>query len=242
MRRKLLFSLVVTLVVSFGSLFANLIAGNEPALGLDLQGGISVTQQPVATTTTRLRSIWPSRRIRERVDSLGVAEPEILRQGDAIVVNLPGVKNQQQAVDLVQVTGQVYLRGVQGASRPIPTSRRPRPPTPTRRRPRARPPVTAPRARTDVGTGTTDAGTTATTAAPGPARPVSATPTTDAAGTTDAPSPTETNAARRPPSAPATRRCPVRRRSGDTTVPSDTTVTSSTVPVSDPDHPAAPAA
>ena len=36
-------------------------------------------------------------RIRERVDSLGVAEPEILRQGDAIVVNLPGVKNQQQA-------------------------------------------------------------------------------------------------------------------------------------------------
>jgi hypothetical protein len=44
-------------------------------------------------------------KIRDRVDSLGVSEPEILCQGDTIVVNLPGVKNQQQAVDLVQVTG-----------------------------------------------------------------------------------------------------------------------------------------
>jgi preprotein translocase subunit SecD len=51
-------------------------------------------------------------KIRDRVDSLGVAEPEILRQGDTIVVNLPGVKNQRQADQLVQVTGQVYLRPV----------------------------------------------------------------------------------------------------------------------------------
>ena len=47
-------------------------------------------------------------RIRERVDSLGVAEPEILRQGDAIVVNLPGVKNQQQA----ERAGQGHRPGV----------------------------------------------------------------------------------------------------------------------------------
>ena len=40
------------------------------------------------------------------------SEPEILRQGDAIVVNLPGVKNQQQAEELVKVTGQVNLRPV----------------------------------------------------------------------------------------------------------------------------------
>jgi preprotein translocase subunit SecD len=111
MRQKLLTPLIVILVVSFGGLLATLIAGYEPALGLDLQGGISVTQQPVGDYSTESLDLAVDR-IRERVDSLGVAEPEIIRQGDAIVVNLPGVKNQQQAIDLVKVTGQVYLRPV----------------------------------------------------------------------------------------------------------------------------------
>ncbi|MEY3797071.1 MAG: hypothetical protein RLZZ170_1085, partial [Actinomycetota bacterium] len=47
MTRRLVVSLVGLLVVVFGSLAGNLVAGNEPALGLDLQGGISVTQEPV---------------------------------------------------------------------------------------------------------------------------------------------------------------------------------------------------
>ncbi len=111
MRQKLLTPLIVILVVSFGGLLATLIAGYEPALGLDLQGGISVTQQPVGDYSTESLDLAVDR-IRDRVDSLGVAEPEIIRQGDAIVVNLPGVKNQQQAIDLVKVTGQVYLRPV----------------------------------------------------------------------------------------------------------------------------------
>ena len=111
MRQKLLTPLIAILVVSFGGLLATLIAGYEPALGLDLQGGISVTQQPVGDYSTESLDLAVDR-IRERVDSLGVAEPEIIRQGDAIVVNLPGVKNQQQAIDLVKVTGQVYLRPV----------------------------------------------------------------------------------------------------------------------------------
>ncbi len=111
MRKKLIYSLVGILVVAFGGLFATLIGGETPALGLDLQGGISITQQPVGEFNTASLDLAVER-IRERVDSLGVAEPEILRQGDAIVVNLPGVKNQQQAEELVKVTGQVYLRPV----------------------------------------------------------------------------------------------------------------------------------
>ena len=111
MRRKLLIPLVGILVLAYGCLLAVLISGYHPALGLDLQGGISVTQQPVGEYDPASLDLAVER-IRERVDSLGVAEPEILRQGDTIVVNLPGVKNQAEAEKLVQVTGQVYLRPV----------------------------------------------------------------------------------------------------------------------------------
>ncbi len=110
-RRRLALTLLGLLVVVFGSLVGNLVAGNEPSLGLDLQGGVSVTQEPVGEFNTESLDLAVER-IRERVDSLGVAEPEIIRQGDAIVVNLPGVENQDDAIKLVQVTGAVLLRPV----------------------------------------------------------------------------------------------------------------------------------
>lgn len=121
MRNKLIFSLVGILVLAYGGLTAVLATGTEPALGLDLQGGISVTQRPKPGTEWSSASLdLAVEKIRERVDSLGVAEPEILRQGDTIVVNLPGVKNQQQAEDLVQVTGQVWLRPVLSGCQVLP--------------------------------------------------------------------------------------------------------------------------
>lgn len=110
-RRRLALTLFGLLVVVFGSLAGNLVAGNEPSLGLDLQGGVSVTQEPVGDFNSESLDLAVER-IRERVDSLGVAEPEIIRQGDAIVVNLPGVDNQDEAIKLVQVTGAVLLRPV----------------------------------------------------------------------------------------------------------------------------------
>jgi preprotein translocase subunit SecD len=111
MTRRLVVSLVGLLVVVFGSLAGNLVAGNKPVLGLDLQGGISITQEPVGEYDSVSLDLAVER-IRERIDSLGVAEPEIIRQGDAIVVNLPGVDNQDEAQRLVQVTGAVLLRPV----------------------------------------------------------------------------------------------------------------------------------
>ena len=150
MRRRLVLPLVGILVIAFGGLLTTLVAGNTPALGLDLQGGISVTQQPVGEFDPAALDLAVDR-IRDRVDSLGVAEPEILRQGDAIVVNLPGVKNQQEAIELVQVTGQVYLRPVSGC-------------------------VDEGSGDTTTGTTTTAPGAPSTTAAPGPGRRVSSTP------------------------------------------------------------------
>ena len=113
MRRKLIISLVGIMVVAYGALILTLVTDSKPALGLDLQGGISVTQQAVSGADCTDASMQLAvEKIRERVDSLGVAEPEILCQGDTIVTNLPGVENQEQAIQLVQVTGAVYLRPV----------------------------------------------------------------------------------------------------------------------------------
>jgi preprotein translocase subunit SecD len=166
MRRKLIVALTSILVVSFGGLFATLIAGYQPALGLDLQGGISVTQQPVGAFEPATLDLAVER-IRDRIDGLGVAEPEIIRQGDAIVVNLPGVKNQQEAIDLVQVTGQVYLRPVQGCvGEGVETTTE------------STTPSSDPS--TDPSTEPSTTGAPETTAAPGRGRRVSSTPTTDA--------------------------------------------------------------
>ena len=113
MRRKLLTRCSASSVLAVGLLVINLALGYKPALGLDLRGGISVTLRPVAGPGVHEDSLdLAVERIRERVDSLGVGEPEILRQDDAIVVNLPGVNDQQRALNLVNVTGKVYLRPV----------------------------------------------------------------------------------------------------------------------------------
>ena len=110
-RRPLIVSLVGTLVIAFGSLFATLVADNSPQLGLDLQGGASVTLQPVGSFDSDALDVVPDI-YRARIDSLGVAEPEILRQGDTIVVNLPGVKDKDRAIELIGVTGKVVFRPV----------------------------------------------------------------------------------------------------------------------------------
>lgn len=113
-QRRLVLALSGLLVVVLASLGGNLAAGNTPALGLDLQGGVAVTQEPVGEYNTESLDVAVER-IRERIDALGVAEPEIIRQGDAVVVNLPGVDNQDEAIRLVQVTGAVLLRPVLAA-------------------------------------------------------------------------------------------------------------------------------
>lgn len=112
--RRLIIAITGLLFLLVSSFVGNLIAGNTPSLGLDLQGGISVTQEPVGEYNSESLDVAVER-IRERVDALGVAEPEIIRQGDAVVVNLPGVDNQDEAIRLVQVTGAVLLRPVLAA-------------------------------------------------------------------------------------------------------------------------------
>jgi preprotein translocase subunit SecD len=109
--RRLVLALVSTVTVVTGLFVANLAAGNSPSLGLDLQGGASVTLEPVGRYESGALDVAVDI-IRQRVDSIGVAEPEIIRQGDTVIVNLPGVKDQQRALELVGRTGRVEMRPV----------------------------------------------------------------------------------------------------------------------------------
>ncbi|MCU1399593.1 MAG: secD [Acidimicrobiales bacterium] len=145
MRRKLLTSLVGIIVLAAGLLATNVGLGYRPALGLDLRGGISVTLRPVDNDYTQQSLDLAVERIRERVDSKGVGEPEIIRQDNAIVVNLPGVNDRQAALDLVKVSGKVELRPVLGCYTPTPTAT-----------------DTSSTSSSDVASATTTAGSTAT--------------------------------------------------------------------------------
>jgi preprotein translocase subunit SecD len=112
-RRSLVVSLVGIIVIAFGFLAATIVSGNTPHLGLDLEGGASVVLQP--KTKAKSSDLKTSIEIiRNRVDALGVAEPEITQQGNSIVIELPGVKNQQRALQLVGRTAQLLFRPVLG--------------------------------------------------------------------------------------------------------------------------------
>lgn len=111
MKRRLLATLIFVVVVAAVAIGATLTTGNRPSLGLDLQGGASITLQPEGGYDAGALEVAVEI-IRARVDSIGVAEPEIIRQGDTVVVNLPGVKDQQRALDIVGRTGDLQLRPV----------------------------------------------------------------------------------------------------------------------------------
>ncbi len=112
MRRKVIL-LSVTVVLIVGCFVATLFGSSRPVLGLDLQGGTSIVLAPVkgsdlSTLDTAVAII------RARVDGLGIAEPNVGRQGNNIVIDLPGVKNATEADQLVGKTAELRFRLVQG--------------------------------------------------------------------------------------------------------------------------------
>jgi preprotein translocase subunit SecD len=110
LRRKLVYVIGIVAVAVAGVVYT-LAAGNEPLLGLDLQGGASVVLEPTRVAAPEELDVAVEI-IRNRVDGLGVAEPEISTQGDNILVQLPGVDEQQRALDLVGQTAELRFRPV----------------------------------------------------------------------------------------------------------------------------------
>ena len=82
-------------------------------LGLDLQGGLEITKQAVPPKGRSLTKEDLSRSVsimRDRVDRLGVSEPEIRTQGsDQITIQLPGVKDPETAAKIIGKTAQLEL-------------------------------------------------------------------------------------------------------------------------------------
>jgi SecD/SecF fusion protein len=120
---------LLLIAVIVGLLAASIVAiAVRPAvLGLDLQGGVEVVLEGRATETSQVTPEAIDRSveiIRSRVDSFGVAEPEIQTQGDnQIVVALPGADNPEQVVnDLIQPAQLVFINFERNVVDPEPSS------------------------------------------------------------------------------------------------------------------------
>lgn len=121
-------TMIATMVLAYGLVAITVFMGKTPTLGLDLQGGISVSLQPVkdgqvddSVTGEQLDQAISI--IRKRVDALGVAEPEVSRQGNTILVQLPGAKDQQAVLDTVGKTAELRFRPVLADVGVVPTGK-----------------------------------------------------------------------------------------------------------------------
>ncbi len=114
-RRQVSFLIGIT-VLSIALLAFTFARGNEPLLGLDLQGGVSVryvtTDEFDDPLELEARIEEAVEVIRNRVDGLGVAEPEIQAEGNGILVSLPGVEDTDRALELVGGTAVLRFRPV----------------------------------------------------------------------------------------------------------------------------------
>ncbi len=110
-RRRLLASVGLTSLLCFGMLALAVGLSWSPHLGLDLEGGLSVVftpNQKVSSTTLQNAANIMSL----RANALGVTQPNIITQGDEIVVQMPGVKDPQKILKVLGTTAQLYFRPV----------------------------------------------------------------------------------------------------------------------------------
>jgi preprotein translocase subunit SecD len=110
-RRSMIVSLILTLVIAFGSLIATLSLGWGPKLGLDLAGGLSVVYKPAThATTADMNEVVTI--LNNRVNGLGVSGATVNLQGKNVVVSVPGVTDARRVLKLVGETAQLLFRPV----------------------------------------------------------------------------------------------------------------------------------
>src|SRR5688572_14288568 len=117
-----LLTIVAALIASVGFLFPRDITVNRRGedgllhevterrvplkLGLDLQGGMHLaleldeSRQTVADKADAMERALKT--VRTRMDGFGVSEPVIAKQGEKIIVELPGITDQARATALVK--------------------------------------------------------------------------------------------------------------------------------------------
>ncbi len=200
-------------VVLYGLMFAT--DTKTPKLGLDLQGGTSVTLtprlvegggRPTSGSIDKAVDI-----IRQRVNGLGVSEADVKRAGDRIEIAVPG-RGREEVVDLVGQTAQLNFREVyqQAPATPAPAPSAPAPapgattpaPAPSAPAPAATPKPSAPSSPRAAGV----PGAASARSAPAGLGPAAAAPPApvDPNAATPAPAPAAPAPSAPAPSAPAT--------------------------------------
>lgn len=120
MRKNTSMAIVATIVVVMIGLvyFSAKPILNHLSLGLDLKGGLHVVLQADEKDGQQVTSDTISKSItvlRNRIDSLGVKEPIIYPQGnDRIVIELAGVNDPEQAINIIKNTAQLEFRDEKG--------------------------------------------------------------------------------------------------------------------------------
>ncbi len=116
-KRPLFVSIAVVVLLALGA-GVYLGTGARPNLGLDLQGGISAIYNPVLPPGEEEPEDFEEiidetiEVIRARVDSLGVAEPDISRSGTDVQVQLPGIADADRVQEIIGTTAQLSFRRV----------------------------------------------------------------------------------------------------------------------------------
>ena len=102
---------LVLIAVSAYLIFIRQPVARATQLGLDLKGGVRVQlegYQHGGSEVTREEMQRAVEIIRQRVDSLGVTEPEIRLQGqNQVLVDLPGISDRDRAVEVIGRTAQL---------------------------------------------------------------------------------------------------------------------------------------
>lgn len=123
MNRQLFWRGLLAFVVIAGSLALALT--RPPRLGLDLKGGSQIVLEASDPDGDEVDDDSVSRAVevlRRRVDQLGVSESTLQRSGaNRIIVELPGVEDPEQAVDVIGRTAQLQFHPVLGVGAPAPT-------------------------------------------------------------------------------------------------------------------------
>jgi protein-export membrane protein SecD len=105
--------LILVLVVAWGGLAAAIYFGLTPLLGLDLQGGTAVVLTAPEGTDPELLEV-ATEIMNRRIEEIGaVQEPDIQISGkNTVIVQLPGVTDEQRAIEAVGQTGVLTFRPV----------------------------------------------------------------------------------------------------------------------------------
>lgn len=116
------FHLILVLVIGLLGAAVALAVTRSPVLGLDLQGGIEIVLEAQAPPGQEITQDSLDRSvsiIRNRIDRLGVAEPEIRTQGtNQIVIELAGIDDPERAAALIGKTAELQFYDLEADAQP----------------------------------------------------------------------------------------------------------------------------